>query len=638
MTSQPDIKESDNENQNAADEKAKKEEMVEAKMRMIKKKNEELLRRQKEIEEDRKNADLYSEMAVRRNPGNFHIDSSNQGWGKGRGKMLQQMRKQTMKAKEWEAKRKENIKKEEEAQRKQGAHASGSASRFLTDDDRVDMSRARGRNEHSWGGGNFNNVVNRVQREKEASRSGRFRGNSQMNLSGKERQEYKKWKEERSRIDEERKARQKKAGNWSRAWDQPKMWDARKRMWVYENDSDDHRFRGDRREDYGNFEDWGRDGGRRQRIQQDQESGNRGSPHNSNFSQHKEDGKVTEEDWGESTDSNIGTDGGDKWKESGVCEMEKEQVENSRALDGKEDDDNVSTNREALQERKVGETDAFSREDAGVNNLTHGENSGTNGKRQVLPSEEEETAACEDPAVDQQHCTSSGNNSVPAVMQCNPDLGENRAKEIAATEDSRENKHVTLETNETIQKEFEQRQNVANTDFINTKPDLVPEVKNKVLLETGKLSETITDEPKSNISGSQDMNAGSNNCESQADNKLFNPEGEKAKTGFSAEEVVPEQSHSSGKGVIHGHEESGAHESMTKKAVTLPKLVTKAEKKASIDSEENKQAKEDEKNDALSETIGDIPPTPDFLKYDHNMDWGDIEVDESSLKVTEPKW
>jgi len=638
MTSQPDIKEADNKNQNAADEKAKKEEMVEAKMRMIKKKNEELLRRQKEIEEDRKNADLYSEMAVKRNPGNFHIDSSNQGWGKGRGQMLQQMRKQTMKAKEWEAKRKENVKKEEEAQRKQGAHATGSASRFLADDDRVDMSRTRGRNEHSWGGGNFNNVVSRVQREKEASRSGRFRGNNEMNLSGRERQEYKKWKEERWRIDEERKARQKKAGNWSRAWDQPKMWDTRKKMWMYENDADDHRFRGERREDYGNSEDWGRDGRRRQRIHQDQESGNRGSTHNSNFSHYKEGGKVREEDWGEGTESNIGTDSRDELKESGVSEMEKEQFENSRALDGKEDDDNVGTNREILRERKVDETDAFSREDAGVNNLaSHGENSGANGKSQVLPSEEEETTACEDPAVDQ-HCTSSGTNSVPVVMQCNPDIGENGGKEFAATEDSRENKDVTLERSDNIQKEFVQRQNVTNNDLINTKPDLVPEVKNKVLLETGKLSETISGEPKSNISRRQDMNAGNNKCESQADNELVSPEGENAKTGFSSEEVVPEQSHSSDKGVIHGHEEAGAHESVMKKAVTLPKLVTKAEEKASIDLEENKQGKEDVKNDALSETIGDIPPTPDFLKYDHSMDWGDIEVDESSLKVTEPKW
>ena len=631
MTSQPDIKEADNKNQNAADEKAKKEEMVEAKMRMIKKKNEELLRRQKEIEEDRKNADLYSEMAVKRNPGNFHIDSSNQGWGKGRGQMLQQMRKQTMKAKEWEAKRKENVKKEEEAQRKQGAHERGPASRFLADDDRVDMSRARGRNEHSWGGGNFNNVVSRVQREKEASRSGRYRGNSEMNLSGKERQEYKKWKEERSRIDEERKARQKKAGNWSRAWDQPKMWDTRKKMWLYENDTDDHRFRGERREDYGNSEDWGRDGRRRQRIHQDQESGNRGSAHNSNFSHYKEGGKVTEEDWGDSTENNIGSDSRDELKESGVSEMEKKQVENSRALDGKEDDDNVGRNRETLQERKVDETDAFSREGAGVR---HGENSGANGKSQVLPSEEEETAARKDAAVDQQHCTSNGTNSVPVVMQCNPDIGENGGKEFGPRED----KHVTLETSENSQKEFEQRQNVTNADLIITTTDLEPEVKNKVLLETGRLSETISDEPKSNISGRQDMNAGNNKCESQPDNELSNHEGENAKTGFSAEEVVSGQSHSSDKGVIHGHEEAGAHGSVMKKAVTLPKLVTKAEEKASIDSEDNGRGKEDVKNDALSETIGDIPPTPDFLKYDHSMDWGDIEVDESSLKVTEPKW
>ena len=315
--------------------------------------------------------------------------------------------------------------------------------------------------------------------------------------------------------------------------------------------------------------------------------------------------------------------------------MEKEQVENSRALDGKEDDDNVSTNRETLQERKVDETDAFSREDAGVR---HGENSGANGKSQVLPSEEEETAACKDAAVDQQHCTSSGTNSVPVVMQCNPDIGENGGKEFGPSEDSRENKHVTLETRENSQKEFEQRQNVTNTDLINTTTDLEPEVKNKVLLETGKLSETISDAPKSNISRRQDMDTGNNKCESQPDNELTSPEGENAKTGFSPEKVVSEQSHSSGKGVIHGHEEAGAHGSVMKKAVTLPKLVTKAAEKASIDSEDNERGKEDVKNDALSETIGDIPPTPDFLKYDHTMDWGDIEVDESSLKVTEPKW
>ena len=637
MTSQPEIKGADNENQNAADEKAKKEEMVEAKMRMIRKKNEELLRRQKEIEEDRKNADLYSEMAVRKNPGNFHIDSSNEGWGKGRGQMLQQMRKQTMKAKEWEAKRRENVKKEEEAQRKQGTHASGLTSRFLVDDDRVDMSRTRGRNEHSWGGGNFNNVVSRVQREKEASQSGRYRRNNEMNMSGKERQEYKTWKEERSRIDEERKARQKKAGNWSRAWDQPKMWDTRKKMWVYENDADDHRFRSERREGYENSEDWGRGGRRRQRINEDQETGKRGSMHNNSCSQHKEGGKVTEENWGDSAD--IGADSREEWTESGVSEMEKEQVENSTSLDDKEDDDNVNRNRETLQKRKVDETGALNREDAGVSNLTHRGNSGANGKSQVLPSEEENTAVQEDPAVDQQQLTSSG------AVTCNPHLGEDGTKEFAPTEDNRENKHVNLETSDNIQepdsakpqKEFEQRQNVTNTDLINTKPDLVHEVKNEVSLETGKLSETVTHEPKSNISRNQDMNAG-NNFESRPESELFNSEGENAKPRFSAEEVVPEELHSSDKGIIYEHERTGAHKPVMKKAVTLPKLVTKADKKASIDSEENKQGKEDVENNALSESIGDIPPTPDYLKYDHSIEWGDIELDEGSLKVTEPKW
>ena len=171
MTSKPQSNEASSETQNAADEKAKKEELVEAKMRLIRKKNEELIRRKKEVEEDRKNADLYSEMAVKKHPENFPSgatkDATTSGRGRGRGLMLQELRKETMKAKQWEAKRRENVRKEEEEQRKRGSSTPSSASRFLVDDNRVDMSKTRGRNENSWGGVSFNKVVNRVQREKE---------------------------------------------------------------------------------------------------------------------------------------------------------------------------------------------------------------------------------------------------------------------------------------------------------------------------------------------------------------------------------------------------------------------------------------------------------------------------------------
>ena len=47
MASKPGPKDTKSETHNVADEKAKKEELVEAKMRMIRKKNEELIRRQK---------------------------------------------------------------------------------------------------------------------------------------------------------------------------------------------------------------------------------------------------------------------------------------------------------------------------------------------------------------------------------------------------------------------------------------------------------------------------------------------------------------------------------------------------------------------------------------------------------------
>ena len=61
----------------------------------------------------------------------------------------------------------------------------------------------------------------------------------------------------------------------------------------------------------------------------------------------------------------------------------------------------------------------------------------------------------------------------------------------------------------------------------------------------------------------------------------------------------------------------------------LPKLVTKIDKKVTFDTEEN-DCKTDLESKEMAVSL-DIPPTPDFLKLDQSVDWGDIEVDEDEV-------
>lgn len=121
------------------------------------------------------------------------------------------------------------------------------------------MLKMLGRNEYFWGGVNFNKVVNRMYREKESFKLGRSKGNIEMIMFGRERRQYCQWKEERTKIDEERKVRQKKVGNWSRVWDQRKIWDLRKKMWVYEDDVGNYNEGIRRSQESDSFEDWGSD-------------------------------------------------------------------------------------------------------------------------------------------------------------------------------------------------------------------------------------------------------------------------------------------------------------------------------------------------------------------------------------------
>ena len=667
MTSKPNQKENNSETDHAAgdEEKAKKEELVEARMRMIRKKNEELLRRQKEIEEDRKNADMYSEMAAKKNPGSFPSTGVNKevagtglGRGRGRGLMLREMRKETLKAKQWEAKRRENIQKEEE-ERKKKAESSSPTSRFLVDNDRVDMSKTSGRNERSWGGASFNQVINRVQREKEGSRPGRNKGNIELTMSGKERREYSQWKEERSRIDEERKARQKKTGNWSRAWDQTKSWDSRKKMWVNENDNDDS-FRNTRRRDSDDADDWGSDNRNRRRDHGRQEWDRRGPRSNSRFAQHDD-----REVWGETSEkkvvAHIDSSRGkpvkeEDWGDTG--ENKSVEKSNSGGMMAFEedwgDDSNENTNdinhtdpangMPVTEERgQIEESKVIKHTDSGRIQLTEEKcdkiTKEALAEPKALGSTTEEEAIMSHPH---------------DKTMSNPSLGEKQRNELCTTE-SKEITNTPMEehTHHGVdpkpQREFvRQRRRLLDSDGsdqVKDSKELAPVkefTQDRKLFDKKDRSEVVTvthehaDVKQGNqdeISSTNEITERKNPIDAENRDSLSKSVLDDKNQGTTIiPNVLPTEKEKTDKvdGTI-------THKSGAEKA-HLPKINIKVEKKVTFDSEENETVKETNAEDSPSLNIGDIPPTPDFLKIDHNLEWGDIEVDADASEAIEPKW
>lgn len=671
MTSKPNQKENNSETDHAAgdEEKAKKEELVEARMRMIRKKNEELLRRQKEIEEDRKNADMYSEMAAKKNPGSFSSTGVNKevagtglGRGRGRGLMLREMRKETLKAKQWEAKRRENIQKEEE-ERKKKAESSSPTSRFLVDNNRVDMSKTSGRNERSWGGASFNQVINRVQREKEGFRPGRNKGNIELTMSGKERREYSQWKEERSRIDKERKARQKKTGNWSRAWDQTKSWDSRKKMWVNENDNDDS-FRNTRRRDSDDADDWGSDNRNRRRDHGRQEWDRRGPRSNSRFAQHDD-----REVWGETSEkkvvAHIDSSGGkpvkeEDWGETG--ENKSVELSNSgRMMAFEEDwgDDSTENTKDinrtdpangmpVTEERgQIKESKVIKHTDSGRIQLT--DEKGDKITKEALAEPKALGSTTEE----------------EAVMSHPPDksLGEKQlctteSKEITNTP-MEEHKHHGVDPKP--QRKFvRQRRRLLNSDGsdqVKDSKELAPVkefTQDRTLFDKKDRSEvvTVTHEHADVKHGDQDeISSTSEITEMKLSHQDREGNGEKNPIDAENRDSLPKSvldDKNQGTTIIPNAlptekektdkvDGTITHKSGAEKA-HLPKINTRVEKKVTFDSEGNENFKETNAEDSPSLNIGDIPPTPDFLKIDHNLEWGDIEVDADASEVIEPKW
>ena len=678
MTSKPNQKENNSETDHAPgdEEKAKKEELVEARMRMIRKKNEELMRRQKEIEEDRKNADMYSEMAVKKNPANFpsgvnkEVAGTGSGRGRGRGLMLREMRKETLKAKQWEAKRRENIQKEEE-ERKKKAESSSPTSRFLVDNDRVDMSKTSGRNERSWGGASFNQVINRVQREKEGFRPGRNKGNIELTMSGKERREYSQWKEERSRIDEERKARQKKTGNWSRAWDQTKSWDSRKKMWVNENDNDDS-FRNTRRRDSDDADDWGSDNRNRRRDYGRQEWERRGPRSNSRFAQHDD-----REVWGETSEkkvvAHIDSSGGkpekeEDWGDTGENKsVEKSNSGGMMAFEENWGDDSTKNakninhtapaNGMPVTEEcgQIKENKVIKHTDSGRIQLT--EEKCDKITKEALAEQKALGSTTEEEAVMSSH-------ESPTIS--NPSLGEKQRDELCTTE-SKEISNTPMKghTHHGVdpkpQREFvKQRRRPLDSDGsdqVKDSKELAPVkefIQDRMLFDKKDRSEvvTVTHEHADVKQGDQDeISSTSEITEMKLSHQDREGNGEKNPVDAENRDSVPrsvldDKNHGTTiiPNVLPTEKEKTdkvdgtiTHKSGAEKA-RLPKINTKVEKKVTFDSEENENVKETNAEDSPSLNIGDIPPTPDFLKIDHNLEWGDIEVDADASEVIEPKW
>ncbi|CAI9533736.1 unnamed protein product [Staurois parvus] len=145
------------------------------------------------------------------------------------------------KVKEWEEKRKQNIEKmneemekiaEYERNQRDGVREKNPIRNFLDDPRRtgpiaeVDRKEGSRRHNRNWGGPDFEKVKTGMDREKESHvrRPGvKNQVDMTMSMTGRERAEYVRWKQEREQIDQERLARHRKpTGQWRREWDAEK--------------------------------------------------------------------------------------------------------------------------------------------------------------------------------------------------------------------------------------------------------------------------------------------------------------------------------------------------------------------------------------------------------------------------------
>ncbi|XP_036052089.1 coiled-coil domain-containing protein 9 isoform X2 [Onychomys torridus] len=286
--------------------KEEKDAELDKRIEALRRKNEALIRRYQEIEEDRKKAELEGvavtaprksrsmekeNMAVeekslgpsRRTPGTSRPPGANRGgrthpqqgsragvgrasrgWEDGAGEQLRggtggrgrrgrgrgsphllgagDNSASDRKSKEWEERRRQNIEKmneemekiaEYERNQREGVLEPNPVRNFLDDPrrrggpleeperDRREGSRRHGRN---WGGSDFERVRSGLEHERQGRRAGLGSGGDMtMSMTGRERSEYLRWKQEREKIDQERLQRHRKpTGQWRREWDAEK--------------------------------------------------------------------------------------------------------------------------------------------------------------------------------------------------------------------------------------------------------------------------------------------------------------------------------------------------------------------------------------------------------------------------------
>lgn len=146
------------------------------------------------------------------------------------------------KSKEWEERRRQNIEKmneemekiaEYERNQREGLLEPNPVRNFLDDPrrrsgpleeperERREGSRRHGRN---WGGSDFERVRCGLEQERQGRRAGPgSAGDMTLSMTGRERSEYLRWKQEREKIDQERLQRHRKpTGQWRREWDAEK--------------------------------------------------------------------------------------------------------------------------------------------------------------------------------------------------------------------------------------------------------------------------------------------------------------------------------------------------------------------------------------------------------------------------------
>ncbi|XP_072343415.1 uncharacterized protein [Scyliorhinus torazame] len=226
--------------------KEEKDAELDKKIEALRKKNEALMKRYQEIEEDKKKAELEG-MAVttRKNrPENLTITitkapnekrvvsekrvfggasslrgceaDAGQRFSVGRGQRLRKFVVEESKAKEWEERRKQNIEKMNEEMEK------------IAEYERSQQFGCRGSTNVTFYRILGDNPVHCEMNEGELPAQ---KGTVDMTLlmTGRERAEYVRWKKEREQIDQERLARHKNSkGEWKRAWDANKTEDMRR--------------------------------------------------------------------------------------------------------------------------------------------------------------------------------------------------------------------------------------------------------------------------------------------------------------------------------------------------------------------------------------------------------------------------